>query len=106
MVEESEVVVVGGGISGLAATAALARRGRRVTLLEARDRLGGRLWTEQRKGWQRPVELGPEFIHSGNADFWKLVRRHGLKTRPVGARHWLYRGGVLAPLDDVTERIE
>jgi monoamine oxidase len=58
-----EVIVIGGGAAGLAAADALARGGRRVLLLEARRRLGGRIWTRRPRGWAWPVELGAEFIH-------------------------------------------
>ncbi len=58
-----EVIVIGGGAAGLAAAGALARGGRRVLLLEARRRLGGRIWTRRPRGWAWPVELGAEFIH-------------------------------------------
>ena len=55
---ESHVVVVGGGIGGLVAALACAKIGMRVTLLEASDRLGGALWTEEIGGL--PVDVGAE----------------------------------------------
>jgi monoamine oxidase len=101
----SDVIVVGGGVSGLAAAAALSRAGFKVTLLEARKRLGGRVYTAHAKGWPGPIELGAEFIHEGNRAFWQLLRRQGVKARHVPVAHWLYRDGHLERIADVTAAI-
>ena len=76
---DADVIVVGAGASGLAAARALADAGRRVIVLEARDRIGGRVWTD-RSFAAIPVERGAEFIHGEQADTWALVRRAGLHT--------------------------
>ncbi|QQZ29959.1 FAD-dependent oxidoreductase [Thiothrix subterranea] len=56
------IVVVGAGIAGLTAAQTLRQQGHSVTVVEARDRLGGRLWTSKR--WQHmPVDLGATWIH-------------------------------------------
>ncbi len=56
------IVVVGAGIAGLTAAQTLRQQGHSVTVVEARDRLGGRLWTSNR--WQQmPVDLGATWIH-------------------------------------------
>jgi monoamine oxidase len=57
-----DVVVIGGGLAGLAAAARLVEAGVGVTLLEGRDRLGGRVRTEPTAGKGRPLELGAEWI--------------------------------------------
>jgi len=54
-------LIIGGGIAGLVAARQLTEAGLRVTLLEARDRLGGRIFTESTGEF--PVELGAEFVH-------------------------------------------
>lgn len=56
------VLVVGAGVAGLAAARELVRSGYRVTVLEARDRIGGRVWTDRR--WDGvPLELGAAWLH-------------------------------------------
>src|SRR4051812_39187961 len=72
----SDIIIIGGGVAGLAAAGELARRGLTVTLLEARDRLGGRVCTLQPKGWGIPVEVGAEFVHGGNRSLWRILRKH------------------------------
>ncbi|MBF4606600.1 flavin monoamine oxidase family protein [Curtobacterium sp. VKM Ac-1393] len=76
---DADVVVVGAGVSGLAAARALALGGQRVVVLEARDRIGGRTWTDSALGV--PVDLGASWIHGidGNP-LWALAPRFGIET--------------------------
>lgn len=58
----ADVIVIGAGVSGLAAARHLADNGRRVTILEGRDRIGGRVWTSTL--WpDTPLDLGASWIH-------------------------------------------
>jgi oxygen-dependent protoporphyrinogen oxidase len=70
------VVVIGGGISGLAAAYDLARAGVRVTLLEATRRLGGKLWADEIAGV--PVDLGAESLLARRPEAVGLAREVGL----------------------------
>jgi monoamine oxidase len=76
---DADVLVIGAGASGLAAARALVDARQRVIVLEARDRIGGRVWTD-RTFADIPIERGAEFIHGEQADTWALVRRAGLRT--------------------------
>ena len=73
-----ETVVVGAGVAGLAAARMLAEAGRRVALLEARERIGGRIHTVQAIQGDLPVELGAEFVHGLPAELIDLVDEAGL----------------------------
>jgi monoamine oxidase len=72
-----DVIIVGAGAAGLAAGAKLAQSGKRVALLEARDRVGGRIFTRHlpAQAGRAPmrVELGAEFIHGLPSATWSLV---------------------------------
>jgi monoamine oxidase len=73
-----DVVVVGAGVAGLAAARTLAEAGRQVALLEARDRVGGRIHTVAAADGGLAVELGAEFIHGLPPELISLVDEAGL----------------------------
>jgi monoamine oxidase len=75
---QADVIVIGAGAAGLAAADALSRAGRRVLVLEARERIGGRCDTRRMPGLAVPVELGAEFMHGGPAATLELLQRAGI----------------------------
>lgn len=77
----SVVAVVGAGIAGLSAARALTDAGADVLVLEATDRIGGRVRTD--RTWGAPVELGAAWLHGvGRNPMTSLVRSAGLGTVP------------------------
>jgi monoamine oxidase len=78
-----DVLVVGAGVAGLAAARALKKQNRSVLVLEARDRIGGRVWTD-RSLKNAPIELGAAWIHSFTKKnpLMDLTREHQIKTVP------------------------
>ena len=98
---DGDVLVVGAGVAGLAAAARLTRAGRHVTLIEARDRIGGRVHTVRPPGTKHPIELGAEFVHGHANALWPLIREAGLRTDLVAERHTGRRRGRPASMLDV-----
>ena len=76
-----KVLVIGAGIAGLSAAYHLKAAGIEATVLEARDRIGGRVWTN-RDFADIPVEFGAELIHgrSPEVNTWAWVEQLGLTT--------------------------
>ncbi|UNK72568.1 FAD-dependent oxidoreductase [Microbacterium sp. H1-D42] len=75
-----DAIVVGAGASGLGAARTLADAGKRVLVLEARDRIGGRMWTD-RTSMGIPVERGAELVHGSTASTWDIINQQGITTR-------------------------
>lgn len=101
---DADVVIIGAGFAGLAAADRLVQAGKRVIILEARDRLGGRACSLREDG--RVVELGAQWISPAHRRVKQLVQRFGFTLEPspskgkaiydlLGKRH---QGGHRPPL--------
>src|SRR5579862_9182235 len=95
MQAEYDVLIVGAGCAGLAAGRALAAAGRRTAIVEARDRVGGRIFTERAGSAEIPVELGAEFIHGLPRPTWDIVDEAKLAVYELGGTDLVYSGGAL-----------
>lgn len=98
-----EILVLGAGAAGLAAAAELARAGRRVLVLEARDRVGGRCWTRRLPGVSAPIELGAEFIHGRPEATLRLLKSAGIATIDSVRASRYVEHGKLVPIDAFAE---
>ena len=78
MSQPNHIVVIGAGAAGLMAARELARAGRRVTLLEARDRCGGRIYPLPARDFGYAAEGGAEFVHGEAPVTHGLLREAGL----------------------------
>ena len=82
-----DVIVIGAGIAGLAAARTLAESGKRVVVVEARDRVGGRIYTVPASGSGLPVELGAEFVHGLPPELLRLIEEAGLELLELEGDH-------------------
>jgi oxygen-dependent protoporphyrinogen oxidase len=96
-----DALVVGAGISGLAAAFRLARGGLRVAVLEAAERVGGAIETFSDGAWR--FEMGPNTVVESDESVGRLIRDAGLEGEKIAAspsakRRYLYKGSQLVPL--------
>jgi monoamine oxidase len=103
-----EVVVVGAGMAGLTAARTLAEAGLKVLVVEAQDRIGGRIWT--RHVGDEAIELGAEFIHGRPPELWALIEEAGLETYERHGAQVCFEDGALSDcsgaMDAVFEPLE
>jgi monoamine oxidase len=99
--------VVGAGLAGLVAADELRRAGAEVVVLEARDRVGGRVWSRELDNGA-VVEMGAEFILPGNTAIRDLVDRFGLGLWDKGMRYGQRepRGGTAVTPEELADAVE
>lgn len=100
-----DVVVLGAGAAGLAAARALHEAGVNVVVLEARERIGGRVFTHHGHHAPVPIELGAEFIHGRAPEVTELVHEAGLASLDIRGQRWAADGRRLRPLNDFWEQL-
>jgi monoamine oxidase len=103
---QTEVIIIGGGVAGLAAADELLRAGRKFLLVEARHRLGGRILTGREASETMPIELGAEFIHGKPPALFDLIKEAKLRVVEGDDRRFISENGALRQLDDFWEIIE
>jgi monoamine oxidase len=101
--ESADVIVIGAGVAGLTAARLLGEAGRRVLLLEARSRIGGRVWTIHSPEGV-PVELGAEFIHGRPHHIFEVACAAHLDISEFTGPQWVQLDGKLQPSGDFFAR--
>jgi monoamine oxidase len=96
---DADVLVIGAGVAGLAAAADLSRAGLDVRVLEARDRIGGRVWTLRDPRAPIAIELGAEFVHGDAEAITRLAHDAELALVEAADDHWTHRGAKLVRAD-------
>lgn len=98
---DADAIVIGAGAAGLSAAGALGAGGLRVVVLEARERVGGRILSRPTDRSAIAIELGAEFVHGPAPETTAVLRAIGGTAVEAGGRSWT-RGpdGMLHPEDD------
>lgn len=103
--DEYDAIIVGAGFAGLTAARELSRSGRRIAVLEARDRIGGRTLVEDHMGL--PLELGGTWVHWTQPHVWAELRRYGLDLAPSPVpQHAYWWNGLRAVAGSPDELLE
>ncbi|MBV9530914.1 MAG: FAD-dependent oxidoreductase, partial [Bradyrhizobium sp.] len=94
--QPDHIVVIGAGAAGLIAARELGRAGKKVTVLEARDRCGGRIHPLATRDFGYPAEGGAEFVHGEAPVTRGLLREAGLSLLPVRGARWSVNEGTFS----------
>jgi monoamine oxidase len=100
-----DAIIVGAGAAGLAAAAALDRAGADFVVLEARARVGGRVWTLRHDATPLAIELGAEFVHGAAQRTERLAAAAGHVVADIAGDDFRARDGRFTPLDDFFPRV-
>lgn len=91
----TDIIIIGAGIAGLTAARSLAMAGKSVMILEARDRVGGRIHTINGEGFSRPTEMGAEFIHGSAPHIHRLADEIKVPLIKTESNAWEVTNGRL-----------
>jgi monoamine oxidase len=98
------VLVIGAGLAGLAAARRLANAGLHVTIVEARNRIGGRVHTVRDRRFSIPVELGAEFVHGKPKEIWDIIQQENILAGSIEGDNWCSENHELKRCNDFWPR--
>ncbi|MDB5254216.1 MAG: hypothetical protein JWL80_282 [Parcubacteria group bacterium] len=93
---KTDIIIIGAGASGLMAARELSGKGKKVLILEARDRIGGRIYPLPEKEFEYPAQGGAEFVHGLAPVTKQLMQEAGLSFIPEDGEIWSIRTGNLS----------
>jgi monoamine oxidase len=101
-----DTLIIGAGAAGLAAAAELTSAGKCVCVLEARDRIGGRILTRREPDLSVPLELGAEFIHGKSPAIFEWLNKSGALVADASQSRWSVQKGKLTQAQDVFDEMK
>lgn len=102
--ETSNILIIGAGAAGLVAAKKLHEAGYDITILEARDRLGGRIWTDRTH--DLPIELGAEFIHGKPKETFDFLKTSHLEITERSSKSFYKTGKNFSSFSDTWKSID
>ncbi len=91
----SDTIIIGAGAAGLITAHELAKANQKVTVLEARNRIGGRCYTFSGEDFTQPIELGAEFVHGELPLTLKLLKEANIKYEAVSGNNFQAKNGEI-----------
>ncbi|MGZ6520115.1 MAG: flavin monoamine oxidase family protein [Bacteroidia bacterium] len=97
------IIVIGAGAAGLMAAYELSKQNKKIIVLEASERLGGRIHTYIDNSFSVPVELGAEFIHGKLPHTFHLLKQANIKYRPLKGKMFYLENGEFKKQNNYSE---
>lgn len=91
--DKADVIIIGGGASGLAAGKKIAKAGKKIFVLEARNRLGGRIHTLNVTGFSTHIEAGAEFVHGDMPATKSLLKEGDIEFFSTAGKYYRIKNG-------------
>lgn len=107
-----QIIIIGAGAAGLMAAYELAKAGQKVVILEASERIGGRMYTAVCDGFEQPLELGAEFVHGEQPITLALLKEAGVAYKPLKGKmlnnrkgKWNTQGEMIPDWDVIIQKM-
>lgn len=106
VMEKFDVIIIGAGAAGLMAANILSDAKKKVCIVEARDRIGGRVHTILNSGFSKPIEAGAEFIHGNLSVTISLLKKYGIQYHRTEGELWQLKNDDLKKREDFIEHAD
>ena len=104
--KEFDIIIIGAGAAGLMAAQELAGSGKKILVLEARDRIGGRIYTQYLPGFESHLEAGAEFVHGNLPVTQAILEEAGIPVLELEGETYQLKKGELAAAEEFIPEFE